>query len=59
MTIKRVRLNENVHTELLNLKEKNNVGSINDAIEALLQITGDIDLKTAPTCCRKDSFNQV
>ncbi len=46
MTIKRVRLNENVHKKLLHLKEKNNARSINDVIEALLQITDDIDLNT-------------
>jgi len=46
MTIKRVRLNENVHKKLLHLKEKNNARSINDVIEALLQITDDINLNT-------------
>ena len=46
MTIKRVRLNENVHKKLLYLKETNKYRSINDVIETLLNITGNIDLNT-------------
>ena len=36
MTIKRVRLNENVHEKLLDLKYKTNAKSINDVIESLI-----------------------
>lgn len=36
MTIKRVRLNENVHEKLLDLKHKTNAKSINDVIESLI-----------------------
>ena len=39
MTIKRVRLNENVHKKLLHLKETTNAKSINDVIEALIDIS--------------------
>ena len=46
MTIKRVRLNENVHKKLLYLKETNKYRSINDVIETLLNITGNVDLNT-------------
>ena len=48
MTIKRVRLNENVHKKLLDLKKKSEAHSINDVIEAMLEaidedyITGTI-----------------
>ena len=38
MTIKRVRLNENVHKKLLHLKETTNAKSINDVIASLIQI---------------------
>ena len=38
MTIKRVRLNENVHEKLLYLKQESSAKSINDVIEALLPI---------------------
>lgn len=38
MTIKRVRLNENVHERLLYLKKQSNAKSINNVIEALLYI---------------------
>ena len=38
MTIKRVRLNENVHERLLYLKEKTNARSINDVIQQLITI---------------------
>ena len=38
MTIKRVRLNENVHKKLLHLKETSNAKSINDVISSLIQI---------------------
>ena len=38
MTIKRVRLNENVHEQLLYLKKQSNAKSINNIIEALLFI---------------------
>lgn len=38
MTIKRVRLNENVHKKLLHLKETSNAKSINDVINSLIQI---------------------
>lgn len=39
MTIKRVRLNENVHKKLLYLKQKNNAKSINDVISELITIS--------------------
>jgi predicted CopG family antitoxin len=48
MTTKRVRLNENVHKKLLNLKKKSQARSINDVIETMLEaidedyITGTI-----------------
>lgn len=38
MTTKRVRLNENVHEQLLYLKKQSNAKSINNVIEALLFI---------------------
>ncbi len=44
MTIKRVRLNTNVHEKLLQMKEKNNARSINDVIQALITIVGETDL---------------
>lgn len=37
MTIKRVRLNENVHKKLLDLKNKSEARSINDVIETMLE----------------------
>lgn len=39
MTIKRVRLNENVHEKLLYLKSKTNAKSINDVISELIEIS--------------------
>ena len=39
MTIKRVRLNENVHEKLLYLKNKTNAKSINDVISELIEIS--------------------
>lgn len=44
MTIKRVRLNENVHEKLLQMKEKNKFRSINDVINSLINIVGEINL---------------
>lgn len=38
MTTKRVRLNENVHEQLLYLKKQTNAKSINDVINALINI---------------------
>jgi len=38
MTIKRVRLNQDVHNRLLCLKQKSQARSINDVIEALIYI---------------------
>ena len=38
MTIKRVRLNENVHEKLLDLKQKTEAKSINDVIYSLIKI---------------------
>ena len=38
MTIKRVRLNQNVHEKLLYLKQNSSAKSINDVIESLLPI---------------------
>ena len=46
MTIKRVRLNENVHEKLLHLKQQNNEKSINDVIETLINIFDDVNLNT-------------
>ena len=42
MTIKRVRLNENVHEKLLDLKHKTNAKSINDVIESLIITSEEI-----------------
>lgn len=39
MTIKRVRLNENVHEKLVHLKKQNHEKSINDVINSLIQIS--------------------
>ena len=41
MTIKRVRLNENVHKRLLNIKQKSQARSINEVIQNLLDIVGE------------------
>lgn len=38
MTIKRVRLNKNVHERLMYLKKQTNAKSINNVIEALITI---------------------
>lgn len=38
MTIKRVRLNQEVHEKLLDLKYKTNAKSINDVITQLIEI---------------------
>ena len=39
MTIKRVRLNENVHEKLLYLKQKTDAKSLNDVISSLIEIS--------------------
>jgi len=65
MTIKRVRLNENVHKKLLDLKTKSEVRSINDVIEAMLEaldedyITGTIQATNKIITLKYDSGKLV
>lgn len=42
MTIKRVRLNQNVHEKLLYLKKQSQARSINDVIESLIITSEEI-----------------
>ena len=41
MTTKRVRLNGNVHEQLLYLKQKTNAKSINNVVDALINIAAE------------------
>lgn len=53
MTIKRVRLNQDVHERLLYLKQKTKARSINDVIESLICIGEEQYLKGTITAKNK------
>lgn len=54
MTIKRVRLQENIHEKLLYLKRKSNAKSINDVIASLILIAEEQYLQGHISADNKD-----
>lgn len=54
MTIKRVRLQENIHEKLMYLKKKSNAKSINDVIASLILIAEEQYLQGHISTANKD-----